>query len=142
MNIEVDSTVKCFSEEEIVINASVERVFETLADINHWPEWQSNVKKAEMSGKAEVGKKFRWKAGGLSITSRLHTVQPYSELGWTGRIWWITAVHNWYLMKEGNGTRVVVKESLKGFGSGGMRKSLKDGMRKNLSELKERAERQ
>jgi len=37
-------------------------------------------------------------------------------------------------------TRVVVEESLKGLGSSFMRNSLKEGMKKNLEELKSRAE--
>lgn len=140
IEIEVDSTAKCYSEEDIYINAAIENVYEILADINSWPVWQSSVSKAEMSGKPEVGKKFRWKSGGLQIKSRFHTVSPYSKLGWTGRIWWITAVHNWYLTRENNITKVVVKESLKGFGSSGMQKSLKEGMQNNLRELKIQAE--
>ncbi len=94
-----------------------------------------------MDGNAEVDKKFKWKAGGLNIKSKLHTVNPDSEIGWTRRIWWIKAVHNWYLTEEGGLKKVIVKESLKGLGSPMMLKSLKEGILKNLDELKITAER-
>ncbi len=140
MNIEVYSTNGCFSEEKIFINSPAKIVFEILSDINNWPGWQSSVTKAQIEGSPEVGRKFQWKSGGLNIKSKLHTVNPNSEIGWTGRIWWIKAVHNWYLIEENDKTKVTVKESLSGFGSMLMQKSLKEGMRKNLIELKDKAE--
>lgn len=141
MNIEVDSTAKCYASDEIIINSSIENVFEILSDINNWTKWQSNVSKSAIIGDIEPGKKFNWKAGGLNIKSQLHTVNPYEEIGWTGRIWWITAIHNWHLIKENGKTRVRVEESLKGIGSSGMRNALKEGISKSLKELKEIAER-
>ncbi|MDX9772621.1 MAG: SRPBCC family protein [Bacteroidales bacterium] len=140
MNIDVDSSAGCFSKEEIIINSPVENVFKILSDINNWPAWQSAVTKAKIDGPIEPGVTFKWKAGGLKINSELHTVNPYSEIGWTGRIWWIKAVHNWSLSNDANGTKVIVEESLKGFGSSIMQKSLIEGMRKNLLELKNKAE--
>lgn len=140
MNIEVDSSAKCFSKEEIIINSPVESVFKILSDINNWPEWQSSVIKAQINGPCVAGAKFKWKAGGLNINSEFHTLNENSEIGWTGRIWWIKAVHNWYLSSENNETKVIVKESLKGLGSSLMQKSLIEGMRKNLVELKNKAE--
>jgi len=140
MNIDVDSSAGCFSKEEIIINSPVENVFKILSDINNWPAWQSDVTKDKLNGPIEPGVTFKWKAGGLKINSELHTVNPYSEIGWTGRIWWIKAVHNWSLSNDANGTKVIVEESLKGFGSSIMQKSLIEGMRKNLLELKNKAE--
>ncbi len=140
MNIEVDSSANCFSKEEIVINSPVENVFKILSDINNWPAWQSSVTEAHINGSTEPGVEFKWKAGGLKIYSKLHTVNANSEIGWTGRIWWIKAVHNWYLSNENNETKVIVKESLNGIGSSLMQKSLIRGMKKNLLELKNKAE--
>jgi len=136
MNVEVDAKATCYASEEIIIHSTAEEVFGILADINQWPQWQSSVSHASITGNAEEGKPFRWKAGGLNIASRFHTVNPNHEIGWTGRIWWIKAVHNWYITEEKGKTRVVVMESLKGLGSVGMRTSLKEGMTKNLKELK------
>lgn len=140
MKIEVDTNAGCYAMETILINSSVDKVFKIISDINSWPSWQSSVTKAEVNGPVAAGTKFRWKAGGLNIHSELHTVTKDSEIGWTGKIWWIKAVHNWYLSHENNLTKVVVMESLKGPGSTMMKKSLADGMKKNLSELKNKAE--
>jgi uncharacterized membrane protein len=140
MNMEVDSSAKCFSKEEIIINSPIENVFNILSDINNWPSWQSSVTKAQINGSMEPGVKFKWKAGGLNINSKLHTVNTNSEIGWTGKTWWIKAVHNWYLSNENQKTKVIVEESLTGPGSSWMQKSIIEGMKKNLSELKAKAE--
>ncbi len=140
MKIEADSSAKCYATSEITVNSTKHQVFEILSNINDWPEWQSSVTKAEINGRPEVGKIFTWKGGGLNIKSQLHTANSDWEIGWTGNIWWIKAVHNWYLTEETGQTKVVVKESLKGFGSSMMRNSLLEGMRKNLEELKVQAE--
>lgn len=140
MNIPVDLTSACFAQEEIFIDAPIEIVFETIADINHWPAWQYAVSNASINGITTVGKNFTWKANGLTIHSKLHTVTPFTKIGWTGKMLWIKAIHNWHLIPEGNGTRVDVKESLHGLGSSLMKKTLKEGMRRNLEELKEKVE--
>ncbi len=140
MNIEADPTTKCYSKEEIIIDSPIEHVFKILSDIKNWPSWQSNVTHTEITGPVAAGTKFKWKAGGLNINSELHTVNMNSEIGWTGRIWWIKAVHNWYLINENRKTKVIVEESLTGPGSSLMQKSLTEGMKKNLGELKAKAE--
>lgn len=140
MNIKADPTARCYSKEEIIINSPKEDVFKILCDIKNWPSWQSSVTFTEIAGPVKAGTKFKWKAGGLNINSELHTVNTNSEIGWTGKIWWIKAVHNWYLINENKNTKVIVEESLTGPGSSLMQKSLTEGMKKNLSELKAKAE--
>jgi uncharacterized protein YndB with AHSA1/START domain len=140
MNLEVNRAAKAYAKEEIVIEAPPEKVYRILSDINHWPDWQSNVSRANLEGSPEVDKPFTWRSGGLKIRSRLHTVNPVSEFGWTGRIWWISAVHNWTITDRGERCVVTVEESLRGFLAGGMRKSLQEGMQHKLRELKAEAE--
>jgi len=142
MNIEINTSLKCFSEESIIINAPSYKVFNIISDINNWPVWLSDVKKAEISKIASQGVKFVWLASGMKISSVFHTVTPFSEIGWTGKMIWIKAIHNWFLTDINGKTKVVVKETLEGLGSSFMKKTLKDGMIKSLSELKEYAEKE
>lgn len=140
MNIQVNRSAKAYAKEEISIAAPPEKVYSILVNINQWPTWQSSVESVVMEGVPEVNKTFDWKAGGSKLHSRFHTLTPFSEIGWTGRVYWITAVHNWYLQKEGDGTRVIVEESFGGFLSGMMKAMLEKGMKKSLLELKAFAE--
>ncbi|MBN2347617.1 MAG: SRPBCC family protein [Bacteroidales bacterium] len=140
MNVLADPTAKAYAREEIIIRSSVKKVYSIVSEINNWPSWQGNVASAKIEGMPEAGKTFIWKANSLVIKSKLHTVNPYAEIGWTGKIWWISAVHNWKFEETNEGTKVIVEESLKGLGSGTMGKSLTEGMKKNLQELKQEAE--
>lgn len=142
MNIEVDHRAKCLSKGEIFVNAPIEHVFKTIADINNWPKWQNHVTTAHIDGLTEQGKYFTWKANGFGIKSRLHTVQPHEEIGWTGNMWWLKAIHNWYLSSESNGTRVSVIESMQGIGASLLQKTLDQGIAINLQELKTKAEKE
>jgi hypothetical protein len=141
MNIRVNRSARAFAKEETYIAATPEKVYSILVNVNQWPSWQSEVVSAVMDGAPEVNKTFDWKAGGSRLHSRFHTLTPFSEIGWTGRVFWITAVHNWYLEKEGDGTRVIVEESFGGFLSGMLKSMLEKGMKKSLLELKAIAER-
>ena len=140
MKIKVKKDAPAYSREEITIQAPIQKVYSLVADISKWEEWQTPVTFSQLNGELAEGTKFSWKANGLKIHSELHTVKKNTAIGWTGRIAWIKAVHNWNFRELGSGTRVVVEESLSGFGSSLMKKSLKDGMQKNLLELKEMAE--
>lgn len=140
MNIEVDQSLPCVAERQIAINAPIERVFSILSDINNWTKWQKAVSISSINDKPIVGAEFSWKANGFKINSKIHTYLPSSELGWTGKMLWIDAVHNWYLTSDSKNTIVLVKESLKGFGSILLKKTLVEGMAKSLLELKTIAE--
>jgi len=136
MNIDVDRSATAYAKAEITILATAEKVFAVLSNINDWSSWQHSVSQSTLEGELAEGTTFRWKAGGLPIHSKLHTVNPPKEIGWTGRIWWITAVHNWTLQEQNGQTTVTVEESMGGFLSGLMKKTLETGMRDNLQELK------
>ncbi|MBN2610834.1 MAG: SRPBCC family protein [Bacteroidales bacterium] len=142
MNIQVDKNAKAFATDEVLINAPAEKVFLVLSDIRKWPLWQTSVNTTQIEGLPEEGKTFRWKAGGMKIISRLHTVVPFSGFGWTGRMLWISAVHNWEFVQNGSETRVKVSESMTGFGASLLQKTLSDGLKKTLFELKNEVERQ
>ena len=136
MNILSDSRAKTYCKKEILIDAPIEEIFSLIKNVSSWPEWQSNVTKTNIEGKPEEGKEFVWEADGLKIKSVFHTIKKPSEIGWTGKILWINAVHNWQLIKSGKRTKIVVTEHLKGIGSLFLKKTLCKGMTKNLRELK------
>lgn len=140
MNIEADAGAKAFARTEIFINASPEMVYDILAGIDHWPNWQQGVSAASIKGSPAKGSSFTWKANGMKVRSQLHTVTPPSAFGWTGKVWWYHAVHNWYIIPEKQGTRLVVAESMSGLGAGLMQNMLRKGVRQNAEDLKLAAE--
>ncbi|HNX67403.1 MAG TPA: SRPBCC family protein [Bacteroidales bacterium] len=140
MNVE-PNTKGTYAIDSIKINAPVDKVYSLITDINDWPGWFSGVKEVKINGKAEEGKPFVWKANGYKIRSVLHTVRANSCIGWTGKIWWISAVHNWHFSSSSDGgTMVIVEESFGGLGSALMKNSLRKDMRNDLINLKKKSE--
>lgn len=141
MNIDVNSRAKAYSVDSIQINADIHKVYSLISNINDWPGWFNGVTEVHLKGKVEESKDFVWKAQGYKIKSKLHTVRLNSDIGWTGKMWWIKAVHNWHFESLPNGrTEVIVKESFGGLGSSLMKNSMKKDMRNDLDCLKKESE--
>ncbi|MEQ9378165.1 MAG: SRPBCC family protein [Imperialibacter sp.] len=141
-SINQKAPVKC--RKEIVINASQEKVWQVLTSINDWSGWNSEISKATINGSLKAGTTFDWKTGGTKIHSTLHTVNCERELGWTGKVMGIFAIHNWELQAAGQTTKVVVEESMEGLLasllSGFFNKTLEKGMVSWLEAMKRECE--
>lgn len=129
---------------EIFIDASPEKVWEVLVHIENWDDWNDRISKPVVNEKPEVGSTFTWKTNGSKIKSKIHTLQPNRILGWTGKTFGATAIHNWYLDSSGKGTTVKVEESMDGWIIGLMKKKmnriLADDMAYWLEKLKTESE--
>lgn len=145
MKTKINKVAPAVEKQQIFIDAPVEVVWEVLTNIDGWPEWQKAVQKAELLEPLQEGAKFNWRAGGIRFKSEIHTYDPYSSFGWTGKTMGASAVHNWNFRKEKEGTVVSVEESLEGVYPSLLkkkfRKELKSGMEINLQELKAESER-
>ena len=104
----------------IVLHAQVEiaadrgTVWDVLASIEAWPEWNRDIAFAALEGELEPGTSFRWKSGRSSLLSRLVTVRPPAEIAWTGHSMGIRVVHVYRLEDRGDVTLVQTDESATG----------------------------
>lgn len=142
--VDVDRHAPLVAEQDIVINASIERVWTLQSDIGRWPEWQPDVVSAELQGPLRAGTVFRWKAAGLNITSTLQVVEPQKRIGWSGVSLGMKAVHHWYFEDRAGTTWVKTEESLSGWFARLLklfdRRFLEKSLAKSLRTLKEKAE--
>jgi len=143
-SINNNAPVKCGK--SITINASSEKVWAALSDINNWADWQTDISNPKLNGDLKQETTFEWKTGGVKIHSTLHTVEPYSQLGWTGKTFGMFAIHNWTLTENDDVTIVRVDESMQGFFAGLFKKKfnkdLEKGMQNWLDMLKKECEKQ
>ncbi len=58
---------------------------------------------------------FKWTNNGSKITSKIHTLEKNSKLGWIGKNFAAKAIHNWYLTSTEEGTKVRTEESMEGW---------------------------
>jgi uncharacterized protein YndB with AHSA1/START domain len=140
--ININAPVKC--SKTITINASSEKVWEVMTNIDNWANWQTDISKSKLNGELKPKTTFDWKSGGAKIHSTLHTVEPFKNFGWTGNTFGMFAIHNWTLTEINGHTKVTVDESMEGFFAKLFKKSfnknLKKGMQNWLNLLKQECE--
>lgn len=107
-----NAPVRC--SKTITIHASPEKVWASLTQIDQWANWQTDIRKPKLQGGLKPGSTFTWTSGGATIHSTLHTVEPFTHLGWAGKSLGILAIHNWTLTKTNDQTLVAVDESMEG----------------------------
>lgn len=130
---------------EVEVAAEPETVWLVLADINRWPEWNPEVRRAALEGELSPGARFRWKAAAAKITSTVETVERPTLIAWSGRTVGVRAVHRHTLAAAPGGTAVSSEESWSGplprLLPGTMRKQLQRAVDDGLRHLKAEAER-
>ena len=125
-SINSNAPVQC--SKKIMINATKEKVWAILTNIDDWARWQTEISKPTLNGVLNARTTFDWKTGGATIHSTLHTVEPHSRFGWTGKTFGMLAIHNWTLTEVNKQTQVAVEESMEGF----LARLLKKSFNKNL----------
>lgn len=145
MNISINENAPVKSSNQIEIQASIDTVWYILTDIKNWTKWQTAITETIVDEKIEEGTNFKWKAGGLSFKSKIHTSKPNTAFGWTGTTIGASAIHNWtFIKKDNNTTIVIVEESLQGLFpklfKKYFQKNLDKGILTNLTELKDASE--
>jgi hypothetical protein len=145
--MKIDERAPAIARGGIEIDAHAQVVWDVLTDIDKWPSWNPDVKRASVDGGPPLhrGSVFRWKAGPGTITSTVQEIEPPRRVGWTGKTIGIDAVHVWRLEGHDGHTRVQTKESWNGplprLLRGPMRKTLQRSIDSALRHLKAEAER-
>ena len=129
-SINQNAPVKC--SKSIVINATVQHVWQILTGINAWSNWQKEISKPVLNGSLIPGSTFDWKTGGAGIHSTIHTVESFSEFGWTGKAFGMFAIHNWTLKEVNGQTQVMVEESMEGLLTVILNKSFNKNLEKGM----------
>ena len=144
-SITVNEQAPAIAVAEAEILAWPEAVWDLVADIGRWPEWNPDVKTAVLDGPVAEGSTFRWKAGPSTITSQLIAVERPRLIAWTGSTMGIRAVHVWHVRAVEERTLVRSEESWEGplpFVLRGMlRRSLQQSIDAGVAHLKAEAER-
>lgn len=105
-----------FAHNDLIINASCERVWSDIIDARRWPAWYPNSRDVEIQGGDPAlgdGTVFRWTTFGVAIESRVHEYVANKRLGWYGYAPGRppSFYHSWYLQPAGAGCHVVMDEA-------------------------------
>lgn len=99
---------------QTLIAARPSLVWDVLARIEDWPDWNPDIQSMRIDGPVQVGTTFRWKSGGMSIRSILRVVEPLRVIAWSGEAPGIRAMHVWRLSADRAGTMVWTGETFDG----------------------------
>ncbi len=113
-NNDVTNDAPVFVRLEGRIDADVETVWRFISDIENWPDWNPNIRSAELDGDFVQGTRFYWKSGPAAIESVLMQIDPPRVITWSGSTMGIKAVHTWMFERSGNSTIAVTEESWDG----------------------------
>jgi Polyketide cyclase / dehydrase and lipid transport len=112
------SQADLFSHNELLINASCERIWSHIIDATKWPEWYPNSKEVKITGDTVLkdGAVFRWTTFGLPIESNVNEFTPYTRIGSYGYAIGTAPsfYHTWYLKPRRDACLVVTDEVGKG----------------------------
>ena len=141
----IDEQAPAVARAEREIAASPEAVWEVLAAIDRWPDWNPDVKSVTLTGAVTEGTEFTWRAGPVTIASRLEHVERPHVLGWSGKTGGIRSLHVWRLEPADGTTLATTEESWDGalprLLRGPMRRQLRQALDSGLAYLKAEAER-
>jgi uncharacterized protein YndB with AHSA1/START domain len=110
----IDTAAAVQSQAEVVVRASVARVWEVLADAPNWPAWMPGVTMVRLDSVVAPDATFTWKSGPSTIKSAFAVVDPEKELTWTGVAAGAKAVDRHTIEAVDGGTRVFTEESMAG----------------------------
>jgi hypothetical protein len=103
----------------IVVAAAPERVWEVLADLASYPQW--NPVFCEASGQLEVGQRITIKSTQpvtghvITVKVKILTAEPARELRWvSGQPGFMTGEHSFALSPGSGGTQLVQTETYRG----------------------------
>lgn len=113
--MEINRHAPLVAQKQIFIEAPPQIVWNIQTDINNWSRWQPGMTESKLESPLAVGSAFRWKSGGLNVTSTIQVIEPSQEIGWTGRSLGAHAKHIWKLTPQNNGTLVTTEESMEGW---------------------------
>ena len=108
----IDENADLKDRQSIVINASIETVWDLLVNVEQWPDWNSHISKV---ARGSDGKSFSWSDDGRKYKSRFVKTDKPSSLTWLGESGWIKSAYAWTLDRtDENQTVISVEEGYKG----------------------------
>jgi Polyketide cyclase / dehydrase and lipid transport len=104
---------------EIDIAAPPEIVWAWLIRAHNWPTWyenSANIRFVEgVAPDIALGTRFKWKAFGVGIDSRVQEFVPFERIAWNGSALGIAVYHAWLIVRTPSGCRVITEESQRGW---------------------------
>jgi len=78
--MKMDEFAPVIASQEIEVEAKPDTIWNIIAAVDSWPNWNPDVKAAFIEGDLAAGTRFSWKAGQWTIRSTVSQMQRPSHL--------------------------------------------------------------
>ena len=99
---------------EGAIHAPLDKVWKIQTDIAGWKNWNQDIESMEVGDNVGLGSEFTWKAGGITIESKITEFVPNKRIAWKGKTFGIDAYHIWEFTESESGVKVHTEEKFTG----------------------------
>lgn len=99
---------------EIILDAPLDRVWTSVADIANWPAWNSQVAWISARIPLTPGARFEMRAFGQTVAGQVNLVDPSRQLVWSGRALAGGLVQGYTLQALDGKTHVTAEGTYKG----------------------------
>jgi hypothetical protein len=106
-------TVK--AEYRVDVESTAERLWDVLADVKSWPEWQGTSYVDPPVGPLQKGSTFVAELGGHRWNLTVTQAERPGRLGWVGRQTGLEAIHEWEFVEIEGKTLAVSRDSMSGW---------------------------
>jgi Polyketide cyclase / dehydrase and lipid transport len=103
---------------ELDMPVSPEAAWPWLVRAELWPSWCPNFEDVVIQGGGSdlnLGARFRWKAYGVTLDSKVEELMPFERIAWSARAMGIDAYHAWLIERLPSGCRVLTEETQNGW---------------------------
>ncbi|NYB51072.1 MAG: SRPBCC family protein [Methanobacteriaceae archaeon] len=130
--ISVNEEAPVLARAEIDIDADPGTVWDIMADIENWPQWNPDVKSTALRGELKPSTQFHWITSLGEITSVLQDVERPHLLTWMGKTMGINAIHIFKIEEKDGKTIAMVEESWDGLISSSMHDRMEEMLKESL----------
>lgn len=108
----IDQNAPVITRDEEMIAAPPDTVWAMFTDINQWTSWNSDIDKAQLTGRLTVGAGIHWTTVSMDIISTVGELLAGQRIVWSGTSQGITGIHHWHFTPTPNGTLVAHRRIL------------------------------
>jgi hypothetical protein len=97
------------------VSSTADRLWDIIADVKAWPEWQGTSFVRSPTGRLQKGTTFAAELGGLKWAVTVTEAHRPNTLTWVGRRPGLRGVHEWEFEEEAGGTKATTREAMSGW---------------------------
>jgi hypothetical protein len=78
--MEINRRAPLIAQKQIFIEAPLQIVWNIQTDVNNWSKWQPDIAVSKLESPLAIGSIFKWKTGGLNVTSTIQIINQVERL--------------------------------------------------------------